>query len=357
MKTFLPFAATLAALVLGFQPCPAQPPGAPTSPPIPRAPANPPIQAEPKAADIPGLPTRVFRVPADFLSKGGTPARDPFASGLPAKPDAQSVLKSLGISFAAPGSTATYSPDTSRLVVRNTQEQLDLVESVMEATFGSATNPVQEGQVHLELFSMLPLTARKTLIARPKEAELYAFLESTAAKQDGTVQLEQYSMLVVRSGQKSKVWAITEVPYATESSLPQIPQHLSLPVAATGTATPSGDAAFAPWPRTGITPQSIELRTTGLTFEVELTFTKDGRIVDLNLAPETSRRIGTVKWGLLEEVHRPVFETRRISAQVSNFTGQPILVGTFSPPVNTGVPGGNTVDRTWLLFVTVKKPE
>ena len=37
--------------------------------------------------------------------------------------------------------------------------------------------------------------------------------------------------------------------------------------------------------------------------------------------------------------------------------GQPALVSTFSPPTNTGVPGGNKSDRVWLLFVTVTRPQ
>lgn len=347
MKTFLSFNAALAAIILTSLPCPAQSPRAEIV-------ETPDLPAAPQGPENPGLQTRVFRVPADFLSKGDTSAPDPFASGPPVKRDAVTVLKSLGISFAAPGSTVTYSPNTSRLVVRNTLEQLDLVESVVSASF---INPVQQGQVHLEVFSLPPLAARKALMAHPKETELYAWLNAETAKQDGTVKLERHSITIVRGGQKSKTEGIDTIPYPTEFDPPRSPQNISLPVAATSTTTPAGDATFAPWPRTGITPQSIEYRNAGNTFEVELTFGEDGRTVDLNLAPETSRRVGTVKWGLLGEVYQPVFETQKCSAQVSDLVGQPILVSTFSPPVNTGVPDGNKVDRTWLLFVTVKKPE
>ena len=346
MKTFLSFNAALAAIILTSLPCPAQSPRAE----IVETPPSPSTPDTPQGPENTGLQTRVFPVPADFLSKFVSPPTDPSAP----KPPAVTVLKSLGISFAAPGSTVTYSPNTSRLVVRNTLEQLDLVESVVSASFIS---PVQQGQVHLEIFSMPPLLARKALIAHPKETELYTWLDAETTKQNGTVKLERHTITTMRGGQKSRTEAIDEIPYPTGFSSPKIPQNVSLPVAATGTTTPAGDAAFAPWPRTGTTPRSIELRSAGNILEVELTIGEDGRTVDLNLAPESSRRVGMVKWGLLEEIYQPVFETRKFAGQASNFIGQPTLVSSFSPPVNTGVPGGNKKDRTWLLFVTVKKPE
>ena len=90
---------------------------------------------------------------------------------------------------------------------------------------------------------------------------------------------------------------------------------------------------------------------------MELTFLDGLKSVDLNLAPETTRRVGIAKFGLREDVYQPIYETQKCSAQASGLIGQPMLVSTFSPPVNTGVPGGNKVESTWLLFVTVKEPE
>ena len=348
MKISTHFAPFLAALALISQPGRAQTPRAEIVDP-------PPTPAPPQVEESPALQTRVFRVPPDFLSKGEAPERDPFASGPPVKRDTVTVLKSLGIWFTTPGSTATYSPNTSRLVVRNTPEQLDLVESLVQHLFGP-TAAVSQGHVHLEVFSLPPLMARKALMVHPKESELYTWLDAETTKQDGTVKLERHSITIVRGGQKSKTEGINTIPFPTEFTPPRSPQNISLPVAAPSTTTSDGKATFAPWPRTGITPQSIENRNAGNTFEVELTFGEDGRTVDLNFAAETSRRVGIVKWGLLEEIYQPVFETKKCAAQVSDLVGQPILVSTFSPPVNTGVPGGNKVDRTWLLFVTVKKP-
>ena len=103
-----------------------------------------------------GLQTRVFRVPPDFLSKGSGGAEagadaapaDPFAGGaaaggsrLTVRPDAKTVMQQLGVEFPD-GATATFSAGTSRLVIRNTLEQLDNAESVIDTMFKSSVKQV-----------------------------------------------------------------------------------------------------------------------------------------------------------------------------------------------------------------------
>ncbi len=107
--------------------------------------------------NVGGLQTRVFRVPPDFLSKGSgsdagdaadAPAADPFAGGgattgssLKKRPDAKTVMQQLGVEFVE-GATATFSAGTSRLVMRNTLEQLDNAESVIDNMFKSSVKQV-----------------------------------------------------------------------------------------------------------------------------------------------------------------------------------------------------------------------
>lgn len=221
--------------------------------------------------------------------------------------------------------------------------------------FGGNT-ATQQGHIHLEIYSLPPLAARKALIEKPDEAELFEWLNEELAKPDSGVKLEHHSITMVRSGQKSRTEGVNEIAWPSEFQVPQIPQHISLPVAPATTGAGSDDAVFPPWPRGASTPTGHSFRDTGHILEVELTLTKDTRIADLNIAPEYCHRAGIVKMGVMGEIYQPVFETQRSSAQVSNWVDQPTLVSTFSPPVNTGVPGGNQIDRTWLLFVTVKKP-
>lgn len=345
MKPILHSTAALA--ILAFYSLPGHAQTTEVTPPAP----NP---AAPHAEGSQALQTRTFLVPPDFLSKGSGPTGDPFAPNSPAKPTAKDVLEQLGITFDAPGSTASFYPKTSLLKMTNTAEQMDNMDELFRYY---SKHTVLQGQVHLEVFSLPPLTARKTLIAHPRESELYAWLDAEVAKPESPIKLERHSITIVRGGQRSKTEGIDEIPQATEYDEGQLPQNISLPAAATSTLAPSGNAIFAPWPRTDTTPTTFAPRNAGDTLEVELTFGDDSRVVDLNMAPETARRLGIVKFGLLQDIYQPIYETQKIAAQASGFVGQPMLIGTFSPPMNTGVPGGNTVDRTWLLFVTVKTPE
>jgi general secretion pathway protein D len=93
--------------------------------------------------------TRSYRVPPDFLTIGGTgdgggavpvaPA-DPFAatppgggggSSLITRKNARQILEAQGITFGE-GSSASFNPATSQLVVRNSQPNLDLVEAFVD---------------------------------------------------------------------------------------------------------------------------------------------------------------------------------------------------------------------------------
>lgn len=89
--------------------------------------------------------TRTYRVPPDFLSQAGgvapaaaAPAADPFAapapgagSGLSPRATAKDVLTGAGITFTD-GASASFTPATSTLVVRNTQPNLDLIETYVD---------------------------------------------------------------------------------------------------------------------------------------------------------------------------------------------------------------------------------
>jgi len=105
--------------------------------------------------------TRTYRVPPDFLSIGGgdsggaaAPAAapaDPFAagggggaaaaSGLIARKSAKQILEAQGITFPD-GSSASFNPATSQLVVRNTQPNLDLVEAFVDTITKNAPKMV-----------------------------------------------------------------------------------------------------------------------------------------------------------------------------------------------------------------------
>lgn len=103
------------------------------------------------------MTTRTFRVPPDFPSRGAAgagaggaeaPAADPFAAGgadaaaggvkLRGRASAKEVLTSLGVVFGE-GAVASFDPTTGRLIVRNTFDQLDLIETLVEQMIISGT--------------------------------------------------------------------------------------------------------------------------------------------------------------------------------------------------------------------------
>lgn len=325
------FATGLSLLALNSLPSLAQEVPAPT----PEPSAVPATFAPPSG---PPLQTRIFEVRPDFFAFAADPDKqsepaDPFASAeVEAKSlaniDFKSALSRLGIGFEAPGSMVSQGPGRWEITLTNTAEELENFESVLTPM---GADPPRQAHVQVEVFSMPPLTARKALITHPKESDLHTWLDAELAKPGSSVKLERHSITMVRGGQRAKTEGIAEIPRPTKYRLGLVPRS--------------------------VIPQAFESRHAGDIFEVELTFGDGGQSVDLNLAPETTRRTGTIRQGANHEIHQPIFETQKSTAQAAGIIGKPMLISTFSPPVNTGVPGGNTEDRTWLLFVTVTEPE
>ncbi len=102
--------------------------------------------------------TRIYKVPPDFETMGGgasadaaAPAApaDPFAAGGGAAPasglikrqSALEILKAQGIPFPE-GATAVFNKVTSQLIVKNTQPNLDLVESFVDSIRNQITKQV-----------------------------------------------------------------------------------------------------------------------------------------------------------------------------------------------------------------------
>ncbi|MCB1233767.1 MAG: type II and III secretion system protein [Verrucomicrobiae bacterium] len=112
----------------------------------------------PLSAPDKDLFTNSYVVPPTFLSSGGGGAGDGGGGAAPADPfaapvaagnagppnvrrTAKEVLESYGVVFG-PGSSATYQPASSQLIVRQTQDQMELVEAVIESLRGNAEKQI-----------------------------------------------------------------------------------------------------------------------------------------------------------------------------------------------------------------------
>ncbi len=87
------------------------------------------------------LYTNVYQVPPTFLNLGGSGGpTDPFAprdqKKATPRPEARQILAKAGISFGK-GASAIYQPGTSQLIVRNTMDQMELVEAYIESISSS----------------------------------------------------------------------------------------------------------------------------------------------------------------------------------------------------------------------------
>ncbi|MDF1740595.1 MAG: LysM peptidoglycan-binding domain-containing protein [Verrucomicrobiales bacterium] len=80
------------------------------------------------------LYTNVYVVPPTFLSMGEVVPADPFRFVRPPAPrkTAKEILSNAGITFGE-GASAIYNPASSQLIVRNTQDQMGLVEAYIES--------------------------------------------------------------------------------------------------------------------------------------------------------------------------------------------------------------------------------
>jgi len=214
-----------------------------------------------------------------------------------------------------------------------------------------------ESLIHLEYFSLPPAAARRALLSHPEDAGLYASLDAAVDKPDSGVALEHTAITRNKSGNRVQSTAILELPYATEMDPPQIPQTISLPLHSTATPIPGTNSQFPPWPMSTTCPSSFQTKNLGWTTEIELSLSDDRRTADLNLAPSRIRLVARIIPGAGRDVWQPVFETQQCTAQVRAAIGKPALVSTFTPPTGTDIPGANTSDRVWLLFVTVTFPQ
>jgi general secretion pathway protein D len=119
------------------------------------------VKVEPFAVSIVPLsePTetleqREFRVPPDFIASGaaagadqgvampGRQTADGNAPRLSARQGARESLEAQGVQFP-PGASAFYIPGSSKLVVKNTPQNLDFIESLVDAAVGTPPNQVE----------------------------------------------------------------------------------------------------------------------------------------------------------------------------------------------------------------------
>lgn len=99
----------------------------------------------PVTAETDVLMTKEYRVPPGFITalpSGGGGDAAVVSDGTVAVSKAKEFLESQGVQFPT-GASANFLPSSSRLIVRNTQENLDLVDALVESASGQSPSQVE----------------------------------------------------------------------------------------------------------------------------------------------------------------------------------------------------------------------
>lgn len=201
--------------------------------------------------------TRIFRVPPDFLSSGAPAPTNPTSANgeLVARMTAKMILEAQGIPFPE-GATASFNPAASMLFVKNTNENLALVEAFVESIL--KTSPKLIAFTTHVLQGPGPLLRRLTTQAASKSDHHAELNELLAAVKAGTVQHLNTARIETKSG--------------TLSSSKQANEHTAITDIK---VNDKGEPVFVQ-----------KMREVGFKVELESIIGADGQLVDLNIAPE-----------------------------------------------------------------------
>lgn len=293
-----------------------------------------------QAADPKTWNTRTFRVPPDFLSIGGeetapgTVPADPFAVSPPAAGDrpkmhrksAKQILEAQGVLFPE-GATVSFNPALGTLFVRNTNENLDLMEAFVDGWCCRLPPKNVAFTTHV-LQGPGSLLRRLTAQAAPKSDHRAELDELLAAVKAGTVQHLDTARIETKSG--------------TRATSQQGMQHRAI-------AKVSVNDKHEP-----LILQ--EKRRVGLQVELEPTVGADGITVELTLAPEfhtappsehRERLIDTQ--GRRHEFPLTDYHTANVTTGLSVIDGSVRLLSLYKP---AGKPEFEKGDVLQVMFIT-----
>lgn len=192
---------------------------------------------------------------------------------------------------------------------------------------GSTPVPGQEAPTVLSLREETFVISRKEAPAflRGFSSDAARYEELLRRVKSGQATLERLQLLRAKSGQRSVVEAIEEFRW---------------PI-----VEPAKD---------GAQPVSTsETRAVGDTLEVEPVIGPDGRTIDLNLVAQSTRFMGYTKSPDKTVPVQPILRSRKITTAVTLLAGDPMLIGSLNPPVNSGLEDTEDHTQLHLDFITV----
>ena len=155
-------------------------------------------------------------------------------------------------------------------------------------------------------------------------------------------QIVQTAYLITKSGQRAKTQAIDYHVYPTEYDPPELLMEIDK-------NTRPGELIITP-----ANPTSFDSRSIGTTVEIEPVISKDGKFVELNLAPEIVTRLADrgVSPNDAQQVPKPLAPIKhpaiyvmKLHTQLTLAAGDFTLAGVFTPP-------GKSDKRVMLMIHT-----
>ncbi|HBJ82829.1 MAG TPA: hypothetical protein DDZ88_02930 [Verrucomicrobiales bacterium] len=181
-----------------------------------------------KEPDAKGLETRVFKAPADFINVGGgreNTEPDPFAANETSlEPAREGVLGHKGISFPK-GASAKFNPADSTLTVRNSLENLVLIEAFLKDiarnTPKTTTFTTHVLQAPGPLLRQIATQAASKSNHRAALDELLAAVKTGSAQSLGTNRIETKSGVRATTQQGAEHTALADM-HISKEGVPEI---------------------------------------------------------------------------------------------------------------------------------------
>ena len=286
--------------------------------------------------------TKTYTVPPTFGHRWSAGEEDPFApnSDLDLTPiTAQTVLENAGITFAK-GASAKYDPKTSELTVRNTKDQIELVDIYLDVAPYPPPKQVnvicEYIEVDRKVYQNWMFDNRITLDG----TRLRGTVQKWVKAGQGTI-LDTI-VASIRSGNHGKVESDREIIYPTEFEMQVVPEIVHL----------DGDDSTAPVKRENGT--AFEVRKLGTSLTVDPVVQSDHISIHLSLSLEMVKLDGYTHWPPKNGKDKnaagklPKFYSMKTTTLLTVMHGRYALIGTHRP-LKSSSP--NLKDPIVLVFV------
>lgn len=286
------------------------------------------------------LYTKVYLIPPMYSPSGNSAvgsASDPFADSVTPgkKRTAKEILTEYGVTFAA-GASAVINQETSQLIVKNTKDQLVLIDAYIESILGKAEKQLRVKVEWFELshkdFSELMEREDHEHAGKKVPSNGGTLRDKVMAMVKGDkVTVIDTAMIIARSGQRAKVESVLEVIYPTKYVRSASEVVVDAKGEKTGVGNGDGQVLLLP------VGYAYETRNVGTTLEVDPVLGADERTVDLSLSPEIVYFAGEEDYGVYAEgesevvARTPVFYTVKATTQVTLISGNYLLLAAISP--------------------------